>query len=202
MNANSELYRLIELMPASGRMFTKLASKSGQPEVILAQYPPPWEQTRHITINMTLWNQLPQPQRDLLLLRTVAWVMAIQWFKLDVYQGLVAAGLAGTFLELVRLDPVGIVTVGGLTALAGAQIWRKSRSIQTELQADEKAVQVAQRRGYTEIDSARHLADAIESAAQLEQRASLRFNELVRCQNLRAIAGLSPIQVPEPLGNE
>ncbi len=193
----TEMGRLIDLMPASGRMWCKLVSQPSQPTVIDTDFPLPWNRDRQIMINFDLWEQLPQPQRDLLLLRTISWVTRIQWFKVDVYQGLVAAGVVGTLVELVQADVVGIAAAGGLTALAGWQIWRKNRSSQTELEADENALKIAQRRGYGETDAARHLYEAIESVARIEDRSSLSLTELLRCQNLKAIAGLSPINVPE-----
>lgn len=198
MNLNSEIYRLIELMPASGRMFTKIVSKPEQSVAIAAQFPLPWTQTRLITIHFDLWSQLSQPQRDLLLLRTVSWLAAVQWTKPDLPKRWVGAGAAVVLVEVLRVDAVGIaVTMAGLAALAGTQIWRKSRSHQVELEVDEKAVRIAQRRGYGEAEAAYHLAEAIAAVAQIEGRPSLNIAELVRCQNLRAIAGHTPIDVSE-----
>jgi hypothetical protein len=37
----------------------------------------------------------------------------------------------------------------------------------------------------------------IETVAQLERRPSLDFTELIRAQNLKAIAGLSAVGVPD-----
>lgn len=197
MNLDSELHRLVDLMPASGRMYCKIISKPEQPSVISAELPLPWQQNRPIAINFDLWKQLTQPQRDLLLLQTVSWVLSIQWFKLDIYQGLIAAGLAGTLIELIQADAAGIIVASGLTIVAASQVWRKSRSSQNQLAADEKAVEIAQRRGYSETDAAHHLLTAIEAVAQIENRSTLDFTELIRCQNLRSIAKISAIEVPE-----
>ncbi len=198
-NLDSEIYRLIDLMPASGRMWCKLVSTPGQATLISTDFPMPWTRSRQILINFDLWSQLPRPQRDLLLLRTVSWLTEIKWFKPDIYQGVVLAGVVGTLVEAAQGDVVGIVAAGGLTTLAGVRIWRSNRSSQVELIADEAAIRVAQRRGYSEADAARHLMAAIESAAQIEGRPSLSFNELLRSQNLRAIAGLSTVNIPETL---
>jgi hypothetical protein len=183
-------------------MTCKLISRPEQREVIDAPFPVPWNQNRLIAINFNLWNQLPRPQRDLLFLRTVSWVTGIRWLKFDLYQGGVAVGLLGTLVELFQGDAMGVVAAGGLTALAGTQIWRKTRSAQTELEADEAAIRIAQRRNYTEIDAARHLHATIETVARLEGRPSLSFTELLRSQNLRAIAGLSPLGVPQSVRNQ
>ncbi len=197
MNLDSELHRLVDLMPASGRMYCKIISKPEQPSVISAELPLPWQQNHPIAINFDLWKQLTQPQRDLLLLQTVSWLLSIQWFKLDIYQGLTAAGLAGTLVELIQADATGIIVASGLTLVAASQIWRKSRGAQNQLAADEKAVEIAQRRGYSETEAAHHLLTAIEAVARIENRSTLDFTELIRCQNLRSIAKISAIGVPE-----
>jgi hypothetical protein len=201
-NPDSEIRRLMELMPASGRMYCKLMSRPEQAAVIAAEFPRPWKQARPLSINFDLWSELPRPQRDLLLLRTVSWLMNITWFKPDLTRGLVLAGLAGAIVEVVQADAIGFVTAAALAALAGSQIWRSNRSSQFELEADEAAIETAQRRGYSETDAARHLLGAIESAARIEGRSNLTFTELLRCQNLRAIAGLSSVTVPNPLRKE
>lgn len=199
MNPEFEIRRLLEMMPASGRMLTRIVSKPEQRQVIVCPFPPPWKQDRPIFINFDFWGRLSAPQRDLLILRTVSWLLLIRWFKLDLYRGLMAAGTVGTLLELVQGDAVGTVAAGVLVAIAGSQVWRGHRSVRMELEADENGLQVALRRGYTEEDGARHLLGAIETVARLEDRPQLSFTELVRCQNLRAIANFSPVSVPQSL---
>ncbi|HEY9675129.1 MAG TPA: DUF3318 domain-containing protein [Waterburya sp.] len=202
MNPDPEIRRLIELMPASGRMLTKIVSKPQQTRVLESPPPRPWSQARPIYINFDLWRRLPKPQRDLLLLRTVSWLLGIKWFKPDLYQGVVLAGLLGGILELAQGDAVGVVVATGLSALAGTQIWRSTRSSQAELDADENAIKVATRRGYTETEAAQHLLAALESVVQIEGRSGLNFTELIRSQNLRAIAGLSAVGVPDTVKQE
>ena len=78
-------------------------------------------------------------------------------------------------MQLLQGDAVGVVVAGGLTALAGTRIWRSSRSQESELNADEAAIRVAQRRRYTETEAAEQLLSAVESVARLEKRPSLDF---------------------------
>lgn len=198
MNPEPEIYRLMDMMPASGRMFSKIISKPEQRAVINAPFPMPWMVDRPIYINFDLWSRLSRAQRDLVILRTVAWVMGVKWFKPDLSAGLVAIGGIGLSVELMQQDFVGIAASTALGAFALTQIWRRNHSSQIELEADEKAIQVAQRRGYSETDAAQALLSAIESIAQNEGR-SLSFIELLRSQALRTIAGLSPVGVPESL---
>ncbi len=200
MNIEPEIKRLLDLMPASGRMFTKIVSKPQQSQVIDAPFPLPWKRHRRlIYINFDLWRRLSRPQRDLLLLRTVSNLIGIKWFKPDVYQGITLAGLVGLTVEVIQIDVVGMIVAGGLTAIAASQIWRTNRSMQKELEADEAAIKVALRRGYTEVEAATNLVEAIEAVVKIERRRSLNFMELIRCQNLRAIANISPVGVPQNL---
>ncbi|MBW4633966.1 MAG: DUF3318 domain-containing protein [Iphinoe sp. HA4291-MV1] len=197
MEPNVEIRRLLDVMPASGRMMTKIVIKPEQAKVIDASFPLPWNRERPIYINFDLWCRLTKPQRDLLLLRTVSALTGVKWFKPDIYQGVAIAGLLGAFVESAQADAVGVVVAGGLTTLAVLRIWRTNRSQQTELNADKAAIRVAQRRGYSEVEAAQHLLSAIEAVAKIEGRSGLDFTELIRSQNLRAIAGLSSVGVPE-----
>lgn len=197
MEPNVEIRRLLDVMPASGRMTAKIVSKPEQAKVIDASFPQPWNQARPIYINFDLWRRLTKPQRDLLLLQMVSWLTGVKWFKPEIYQGVVLAGLLGGLLEAAQSDVVGIAVAGGLSAIAAFRIWRTNKSQESELNADVAAIRIAQRRGYSEAQAAQHLLFAIEEVAKIERRSSLNFSELIRCQNLRAIAGLSPVGIPE-----
>jgi len=202
MNVATEFQRLRDLMPASGRMQTKLVGKSDRNVTIDAPFPYPWNRQRKIYINPTYWQELPQPERDLLALRTVCWVMGVRWFQIDVYRGAALAGIVASVAEMIQADPLGIVATGGLTALALQQIWKQNQSSAQEISADEAAIHVAQRRGYEAEAAAQALLQAIEHSAELEGRTSLGFTELLRCQNLRTIAKLSNIPMPDSFRNQ
>jgi Protein of unknown function (DUF3318) len=197
MEPNVEIRRLLDVMPASGRMTTKIVSKPEQPKVIQASFPLPWNRERPIYINFDLWRRLTKPQRDLLLLQMVSWLTGVKWFKPDVYQGVVLAGLLGGLVESTQSDVVGIAVAGGLSAIALTRIWRTNKSQESELNADAAAIRIGQRRGYSEVEAAAHLLSAIEAVAKIEGRSGLNFTELIRCQNLRAIAGLSSVGIPK-----
>jgi len=198
-----EVRRLIDLMPASGRMYTKIIPKPQQSRLIETPFPFPWQQgARPIYINFDLWTDLSRGERDLALLRAVCWLTGIKWFKPDLYQGIIVAGLIGAGVEAGQGDAIGLLISGGLAVLAGSQIWRKTRSVQTELDADEAAIRVAQRRGYDVEEAAQALLSSIEKIAEIEARSSLSFAELVRVQNLRKLAGRSAVGVPEGVKKE
>ena len=194
-----EIRRLRDVMPASGRMGVQLRSQPRQAQVIAL--PPPrlgW-QVQTIEINFKLWGQLPQPQRDLLLLSAVSGLSASHGWKVDLYQVAGAAGLISLLVEWVQGDAIGIVAAAGLSAIAATQIWRTTRGLRVALAADQTAIQVAQRRGYADVEAAQHLLAAIESVSHLEGQPQLSFNDLIRSQNLRAITGLTTVGVPSDL---
>ncbi len=201
MNPEPEIRRLLDVMPASGRMFTKLVSKPDQKSVVDAPAPLPWMGDRPIYINFDLWSRLSRSQRDLLILRTVSWSSNVKWFQPSPMLGFTALGAIGIGIELAQQDFVGVAAASGLSAIALFQLWRNNRSARIELEADEKALKVSQRRGYTETDAAKALSSAIESVAQNEGR-MLSFVELLRCQALKAIGGLSPVGIPDELRHE
>ena len=203
MNLDTEISHLLDVMPASGRMLTKIVSKPQQSKVIDTPFPLPWNRdSRPIYINFDLWRRLSRSQRDLLMLRAVSSLAAIKWFKADAYQAILLAGLLGITAEVIQKDAVGVILATGLSAIALKQIWRSNRSVQRELEADEAAIKIAIRRGYTETEAAQSLLGAIEAVAQLEGRPSLNFQELIRAQQLRAIAHLSAVGVPDSVRQE
>ncbi|MDJ0579586.1 DUF3318 domain-containing protein [Crocosphaera sp.] len=200
MSIDAEISRLLDIMPASGRMLTKIVSQPQQSKVIDAPFSPPWNREgRPIYINFDLWRRLPRGQRDLLILRATSLLINIRWFKPDINQLIVLAGSIGLIVETGQGDALGMLVAGGLTAISVRQIWRDNRSIQRELDTDEAAIKVALRRGYTEVEAAQNLLQGIENAAKIEGRSILNFTELIRSQHLKSLANLSSIDVPEKI---
>ena len=191
MEPKVEIRRLSDLMPASARKTVKILSKPEQAIVIDASFPLPWHQERPIYINFDLWRNLTKQQRDLLLLRTTIWLTGVRWFKPNIYQGVLLAGLFGGLIESAQGDAVGVVAACGLSAIAMLRIWRNNRSQESEVSADLAAIRLVKRRGYSEAEAAEHLFKAIEIVAKIEGRSALNFIELIRVQNLRTMAGFS-----------
>ena len=123
------------------------------------------------------------------MLSVVCRLTGIRWFKPDIYQGLTVVGLGGVALQLWQKDAVGLVVAASLTAIAANQIWQNYQSTERELEADETAIKVAIRRGYSATDAANSLRIAIEKTADIENRGGLNFTDLMRCQNLRVKIG-------------
>ncbi|MDH6104935.1 DUF3318 domain-containing protein [Anabaenopsis tanganyikae CS-531] len=191
MESKAEIRRLLNVIPASSRMTVKIVSKPKQPKVIDATFPLPWKRERVISINFNFWSSLPEPQRDLLILQKVSWLTQVKWFQPQIYQGVAIAGLVAGVMESAQGDVLGVGVATGLSAMALLRIWRGNKSSELDLNADLAAIAIAQRRGYSETQAAEHLLSAIEAIAGMQKNGSLDFNELIRCQNLRAIGNLS-----------
>lgn len=189
VNTNAEITRLKDLMPASARMKTRIFIDDRQSTVVETPFPRPWQRSHAISINWSLWQALSVSQRDLLFLQQVCWLTSVQLLKPELYQGITAVGLLGTMVELFQTDAVGILAAGGLTAIAATQVWRSNTGNQAKLDADEKAIRVAQRRGYSERDAVRHLLEAIEAVPQIEGRGGMNYTELLRSQQLKSRLG-------------
>ncbi|BAZ42829.1 hypothetical protein NIES4101_87990 [Calothrix sp. NIES-4101] len=197
MEHNSEIRRLSELMPASARMMVKIISKPEQIKVIDVLFPLPGNRERLIYINFDLWCKLTKPQRDILFLRIVSWLLEVKWFKPDISQGIILAGLLVGLVEFRQGDVVGTIAALALSGMGIVRIWRMNNSQELEINADNDALNIAQRRGYSPTAAAENLLNSIETVAKIEGRSHLSFNELVRCQNLRVLSGLSGVGIPK-----
>jgi len=197
MNINEEIARLRDLLPASWRMTTAIKSKPEQTELISSSQILPWQKGTQIDINFRLWRQLPEAHRDLLFLQEISWRQQTKWLQTGAYQGVAAMSLVGGIVEAIQGDVTGMAIAILLGTIGINQILRKHKSSQIQIQADGEALEVAQKRGYGEAEAARALLEAIPAAAKLIGRTKPEFTELIRCQNLRAIAGLSKIAIPE-----
>lgn len=177
-------------------MATRLMVKDNQPHLIVAKFPTPWAANRDVCLNLSLWQQLPQSERDLLFLRENCRITGIRWLQPGLYQGLAAAGGVGLAIELAQSNALGVLLAGGVASFAVGQIWRSNLGLPAELAADAQAVQVAQRRGYSEKEAAQALMAAIAAVPHIESRPGLTAQETIRCQNLRPLAAPFGADIP------
>ena len=199
MNINEEIARLRDLLPASWRMTTSIKSKAELSKPIASLPILPWQKGTQVNIDFRLWRQLPEAQRDMLLLYEVSWRQQTKWLQTGVYQGVAAIALIGGIIETVQGDVTGIAIALLLGTIGINQILRTHKSSQVQVQADNEAIEIAQKRNYSQVEAARALLEAIPAIARLMGRSTPEFTELIRCQNLRAIAGLSKTTIPDTM---
>jgi hypothetical protein len=193
---SSEINRLLDLLPASWRMHTIVTQRPDQPQVLTSTPILPWQQDTQVRINFRLWSSLTVNQRDLLFLGEVAWRQQSRWLRWGTYQLVGLFALGGFLWETIEGDIGGIAVAVLLTAIAIKQIDREHKGTKVQIESDSEAIRIAQRRGYTDVVAARSLLEGIQAAARLEGRQVPEFRELVRCQNLRVMAGISQVTVP------
>ncbi len=202
MNINEEIARLRDLLPASWRIITSIKSKPEQNEPIASSQILPWSKGIQVGINFRLWRQLPEAQRDLLLLQEISWRQKTKWLQTGAYQGVAALSLVGGIVETLQGDVTGIAIALLLGTIGINQILRSNKSSQVLVEADQEAILIAQKRNYKEEEAARALLEAIPAAARLIGRNVPEFTELIRCQNLKAIAGLSKTTISDKVIND
>ncbi len=196
LDPTAEINRLKDLLPASWRMHTVIKNSLEQGQVISSSAPQPWQSDIKVWLNFSLWGKLSLVERDLLLLREVSLRQKTRWLQMGFYQAMALLAWVGGVWQLQQGDVSGAAIALLLGVVSGIQIWRKSQSVQVQLEADLDAIKVAEKRGYTEITASRALLEAIAHCAQLEGRNTPSFVELIRTQQLRAILGTSPAEMP------
>jgi len=192
MQLDAEINHLLDLMPASGRMYTKLVSNPNMRSKVI-DYPVTrlWlKNLRPIYINFELWQELSRSQRDLLLLHAVSRLINIGFFKPSLKQFIIAFGIVALIFEFTRSDVIGIIASG---ALVTYMVRRPSSGDDREeiQKADEQAIATAIRRGYSYLPAINALLESIERTAQLENRA-LSSKELLRVKYLKKLMERSP----------
>ena len=145
---------------------------------------------------------MPEAQRDLLLLQEISWRQKTKWLQTGAYQGVAALSLVGGIVETLQGDVTGIAIALLLGTIGINQILRSNKSSQVLVEADQEAILIAQKRNYKEEEAARALLEAIPAAARLIGRNVPEFTELIRCQNLKAIAGLSKTTISDKVIND
>jgi hypothetical protein len=143
-----------------------------------------------------------EAERDLLVLREISWRQQTKWLQVGIYQGVGTMAVVGGIVETVQGDVTGIAIAILLGTIGINQIVRGNKSSQIQVLADNEAISVAQKRGYGEAEAAKALLEAIPAAAKLSGRSNPEFTELIRCQNLKAIAGLSKTPIPDKAIND
>ncbi|MEI6427020.1 MAG: DUF3318 domain-containing protein [Pseudanabaena sp. ELA607] len=196
MNLSDEIPRLRDLLPAAWRMQTTIKIKNEQMEVIASRLQFGIAGAVQIHLNSRLWQELSEPQRDLVFLREIAWRQTTNWVQFGAFQGLSLLGVAGLAIESIDGDAMGIAVATLLAGVGAQQILRQHRSAENEVNADTEAIDIAQRRSYSEKDAAEALLEAIPAIAKLENRYKPSFTELIRCQNLRILTGQATVKMP------
>ncbi|NDJ18617.1 DUF3318 domain-containing protein [Myxacorys almedinensis] len=119
-----------------------------------------------IQLDMPKWDQLAIDQRNLLFWHEVARVQADTIPKDGWEMAALAIGLGGAVGELWVQDGLLLILAVGLSGVAGWRLYQKNnsdRSTQEAIEADERAIALATRFGYTLPNAYKSLGSALKT---------------------------------------
>jgi hypothetical protein len=119
-----------------------------------------------IQIDMPKWDQLAIDQRNLLFWHEVARIQADTIPKDGWEMAALAIGLGGAVGELWVQDGLLLVLALGLSGVAGWRLYQKNNSERSQkelIEADERAIQLATRFGYTLPNAYKSLGSALKT---------------------------------------
>lgn len=168
----SELRRLKTLLPPELQSWVTI-------EVTMAVNPPLITSEEigrdevEIQIDMPKWDQLAIDQRNLLFWHEVARIQADTIPKDGWEMAALAIGLGGAVGELWVQDALLLILALGLSGVAGYRLYQKNnseRSLQEATDADEKAIGLAQRFGYTLPNAYKSLGSALKTLIDQDRK--------------------------------
>lgn len=144
-----------------------------------------------IQIDMPKWDQLAIDQRNLLFWHEVARVQADTIPKDGWEMAALAIGLGGAVGELWVQDGLLLLLAMGLSGVAGWRLYQKNNSDKTvkeAIEADERAIQLATRFGYTLPNAYKSLGSALKTLIDQTPKKRLRSKYQARLDALKKSA--------------
>jgi len=144
-----------------------------------------------IQIDMPKWDQLAIDQRNLLFWHEVARVQADTIPKDGWEMAALAIGLGGAVGELWVQDGLLLLLAMGLSGVAGWRLYQKNNSEKTvkeAIEADERAIQIATRFGYTLPNAYKSLGSALKTLIDQTPKKKLRSKYQSRLDALKKSA--------------
>jgi len=144
-----------------------------------------------IQIDMPKWDQLAIDQRNLLFWHEVARIQADTIPKDGWEMAALAIGLGGAVGELWVQDGLLLLLAMGLSGMAGWRLYQKNNSDKTvkeAIEADERAIQLATRYGYTLPNAYKSLGSALKTLIDQTPKKKLRSRYQARLDALKKSA--------------
>ncbi|MBD1846303.1 DUF3318 domain-containing protein [Cyanobacteria bacterium FACHB-63] len=144
-----------------------------------------------IQIDMPKWDQLAIDQRNLLFWHEVARIQADTIPKDGWEMAALAIGLGGAVGELWVQDGLLLILAMGLSGFAGWRLYQKNNSEKTvkeAIEADERAIQLATRFGYTLPNAYKSLGSALKTLIDQTPKKKLRSRYQARLDALKKSA--------------
>lgn len=144
-----------------------------------------------IAIDLVKWDQLALDQRNLLFWHEVARIQNDTIPKEGWEMAALAIGLGGAVGELWVQDGVLLLLALGLCGVSGYRLYQKNnsdRSLSEAIEADEKAIAIATRFGYSLPNAYKSLGSALKTLVEQTPKKGQRKRYEARLQALRRSA--------------
>ncbi|MBW4441608.1 MAG: DUF3318 domain-containing protein [Plectolyngbya sp. WJT66-NPBG17] len=144
-----------------------------------------------IQIDMPKWDQLAIDQRNLLFWHEVARIQTDTIPKDGWEMAALAIGLGGAVGELWVQDGLLLLLAMGLSGVAGWRLYQKNNSeknVKEAIEADERAIQIATRFGYTLPNAYKSLGSALKTLIDQTPKKKLRSKYQSRLDALKKSA--------------
>ena len=186
----SELRRLKSLLPPELQSWVMVEGSTevnpplirseelGRDEIEIQVDLPKWENLAIDQRNMLFWHEVARVQNDTI--PREGWEMAA-----------LAIGLGGAVGELWVQDGLLLLLALGLCSISGYRLWQKNngdKRIKEAIEADEKAIKLATRFGYTLPNAYKSLGSAFKSLIEQTPNSRQRKQYETRLQALRQSA--------------
>ncbi|XHX81241.1 MAG: DUF3318 domain-containing protein [Stenomitos frigidus ULC029] len=154
-----------------------------------------------IQIDMVKWEQLATDQRNLLFWHEVARIQSDTIPKDGWEMAALAIGLGGAVGELWVQDGLLLLLALGLCGVSGWRLWQKNNTEKTMkevLDADEKAIALATRFGYTLPNAYKSLGSALKVLIEQSSKKRLRSKYEARLDALKKSAAKAKAKIKAP----
>lgn len=156
-----------------------------------------------IQIDLAKWENLAIDQRNLLFWHEVARIQNDSIPREGWEMAALAIGLGGAVGELWVQDGLLLLLAMGLCGISGYRLWRKNNGdkiLKEAIEADEKAIALATRFGYSLPNAYKSLGSAFKTLIEQTPNRRLRKRYETRLDALRKGAAKAKAQGRPPLG--
>jgi Protein of unknown function (DUF3318) len=153
-----------------------------------------------IQIDLARWENLAIDQRNLLFWHEVARIQNDTIPREGWEMAALAIGLGGAVGELWVQDGLLLLLAMGLCGISGYRLWQKNngdRTLKEALEADEKAIAIATRFGYTLPNAYKSLGSAFKTLIEQTPNRRQKKRYEARLQSLRRSASKAKSQMQQ-----
>ncbi len=158
-----------------------------------------------VQIDMPKWDQLAIDQRNLLFWHEVARIQSDTIPKDGWEMAALAIGLGGAVGELWVQDALLLILALGLSGVAGFRLYQKNnseRNLRDASDADERAIALATRFGYTLPNAYKSLGSALKTLIDQTPKKRLRSKYEVRLNALKKSAAKAKAKMKSSAPND